>query len=64
MLVEVNRDFIKALNGEKEAETTGEDNLKTMRLVYAAYESAANNSIVEIKGEVYSYGKSTSIKGK
>lgn len=47
--VEANRDFLKALNGEKEAETTGEDNLKTMRLVYAAYESAANNSIVEIR---------------
>jgi hypothetical protein len=28
------------LRGDGEAETTGEDNLKTMRLTFAAYESA------------------------
>ena len=29
-------------------ENTGEDNLKTMQLVYAAYESAAKNQVIEI----------------
>jgi D-apiose dehydrogenase len=47
-IVEENRDLLSALEGKKQAETTGEDNLKTLRLVYAAYESAANNSVVAI----------------
>lgn len=49
-VVEANRDFLRAIKGEKEAETNGEDNLKTLQLVYAAYESVANNSIVKIEG--------------
>jgi predicted dehydrogenase len=36
----------RALQGECAAETTGEDNLKTMRLVFGAYESAAQNQVV------------------
>ena len=48
-IVEENRDLLSALNGDKVAETTGEDNLKTLRLVYAAYESALNNSVVQIR---------------
>ncbi|MGQ0636491.1 MAG: Gfo/Idh/MocA family protein [Planctomycetaceae bacterium] len=36
----------RALRGEAAAETTGEDNLKTMRLVYGSYESAARNQVV------------------
>lgn len=47
-ILEENRDLLSALQGKKQAETTGEDNLKTLRLVYAAYESAANNSVVTI----------------
>jgi D-apiose dehydrogenase len=47
--VEANRDFLRALKGEKEAEITGEDNLKTLKLVYAAYKSAENNTLVQIK---------------
>jgi hypothetical protein len=34
-------DLLAHLRGEKVAETTGEDNLKTVRLVFGAYESAA-----------------------
>ncbi|MBW3623012.1 MAG: Gfo/Idh/MocA family oxidoreductase [Armatimonadetes bacterium] len=42
-IVPCNADFLKALRGEGEAETTGEDNLKTARLVFGAYESAAKD---------------------
>ena len=35
-----NGDLLAGLRGEREPETTGEDNLKTMRLVYGAYASA------------------------
>jgi hypothetical protein len=41
-----NADLLSALKGESIAETTGEDNLKTIRLVYAAYESAATGNSV------------------
>ena len=34
------RDLLSGLRGEGGGETTGEDNLKTLRLVFAAYESA------------------------
>jgi len=34
-------DLLDGLRGRKPAETTGEDNLKTLRLVFGAYESAA-----------------------
>ncbi len=46
--IEANRDFLRALKGEKEAETTGADNIKTLRLVYAAYESAKKNTIINM----------------
>jgi D-apiose dehydrogenase len=36
----------KALQGEGEAETTGDDNLKTVRLVFGSYESAAQDKVV------------------
>ena len=39
-IVPCNEDLLKALRGEGQAETTGEDNLKTVRLVFAAYDSA------------------------
>jgi len=47
-IVEANRDLLSALKGEKIAETNGEDNLKTLNLVYMAYESADSNSVVEV----------------
>lgn len=42
-IVPCNANLLKALKGEGSAETTGEDNLKTMRLVFASYDSAAEN---------------------
>jgi predicted dehydrogenase len=41
-------DLLRALRGEGTAETTGEDNLKTVRLVYAAYASAETGRVVEL----------------
>ena len=45
--------IISALRGEGRAETTGNDNLKTMQLVYAAYESARRNSLVKINSSQF-----------
>ncbi len=39
-IVPCNADFLRALRGEGKAETTGEDNYKTLKLVFAAYDSA------------------------
>ncbi len=39
-IVECHRDILRALQGRGQAETTGEDNLRTLELVFAAYESA------------------------
>ena len=46
-IVEANRNLLAALNHEQAAETTGDDNLKTLKLVYAAYESAKENAVME-----------------
>jgi D-apiose dehydrogenase len=48
-IVPCNADLLLALQGKKTAETTGEDNLKTMRLVFAAYESARTNETVKVQ---------------
>jgi predicted dehydrogenase len=40
-IVPCHANLLAALRGEGRAETTGEDNLRTLRLVFAAYESAA-----------------------
>jgi predicted dehydrogenase len=45
-IVPCNADLLRALRGEGEAETTGEDNLKTVRLVFAAYESARTGQVI------------------
>lgn len=45
-IVPCQANLLAALRGEGHAETTGEDNLRTMRLVFAAYESAASGSVV------------------
>jgi predicted dehydrogenase len=39
-IVSCQTNLLAALRGEAQAETTAEDNLRTLRLVYAAYESA------------------------
>lgn len=41
-----NADLLRALRGEAKAETTGEDNLKTMQLTFAAYESARSGTLI------------------
>jgi len=41
--------ILRALRGEGAAETTGEDNLKTMRLIFASYDSARSGQAVELK---------------
>lgn len=45
-IVPCNRDILGALRGEHAAETTGRDNLQTVELVFAAYQSARENRVV------------------
>ncbi len=45
-MVPCHRDLLAALRGERVAETTGADNLKTMELVFGAYDSAKKNAVV------------------
>jgi D-apiose dehydrogenase len=47
-IVECQRNLLDHLSGRGRAETTGEDNLKTVRLVAAAYESAALAETVRV----------------
>lgn len=47
-MVPIHRDFLRALRRGTPPENTGEDNLMTMRLVYAAYESAEHNRVVDL----------------
>lgn len=47
-IVPCHRDLVAALRGERQAETTAADNLRTLELVYAAYRSAASGSAVAI----------------
>lgn len=47
--VNCNRDLLSALRGEATAETTGEDNLESLRLVFAAYDSAASGQVVRLQ---------------
>lgn len=46
-IVACNGDLLAGLRGEREAETTGQDNLKTMRLVYGAYASAKTGKPID-----------------
>jgi D-apiose dehydrogenase len=41
-----NANLLAALKGEAPAETTGEDNLKTVRLVFASYDSANRDQVI------------------
>ena len=47
-MVPLHQDFLRALRTGRPPENTGEDNLKTMRLVYAAYESAERNQVIQL----------------
>jgi predicted dehydrogenase len=46
--VACNADLLGALAGHRSAETTGEDNLRTLRLVFACYESARTGEAVRL----------------
>jgi len=48
-LVACNANLLQALRGEGPAETTGEDNLKTLRLVFAGYDSAQRGEAVRLE---------------
>ena len=47
-LVDCHRNLLAGLRGEGAAETTGEDNLQTLRLVFACYESARTGQVVTL----------------
>jgi predicted dehydrogenase len=47
-MVPIHQDFLRAFRTGEPPETTGEDNLKTMRLVFAAYESAERNQVMTL----------------
>ena len=47
-IVATNAHLLAALRGATVAETTGEDNLKTMRLIFAAQDSAARDEVVRL----------------
>jgi predicted dehydrogenase len=47
-IVDAQRNLLAALRGEAVAETTGRDNLETLRLVFACYESARRGAVVRL----------------
>jgi len=47
--IHINRNLLNAILGKEKAENTGEDNLETVRLIWAAYESAATGKKISIK---------------
>jgi predicted dehydrogenase len=47
-IVDCNQNLLADLQGRSGAETTGADNFETIRLVYAAYESAATNRVITL----------------
>jgi len=48
-IVPCNANLLAALQGHGKGETTGEDNLKTLELVFGAYESARKNAVVKFE---------------
>ena len=47
-IVDCSSDLLRAIRTGQPAETNGDDNLRTMRLVYASYESAERNEVVHL----------------
>ena len=45
-IVDCNKNILDSLQGKAQAETTGEDNFETVRLVHAAYASARTNEVI------------------
>ncbi|MEP7142228.1 MAG: Gfo/Idh/MocA family oxidoreductase [Ferruginibacter sp.] len=50
-IVDCNRNLLQAIQGKGKAETTGEDNYKTVKLVWTAYESARENKVIILKDD-------------
>jgi D-apiose dehydrogenase len=48
-MVACHANLLAGLRGEGVAETTGEDNIKTIRLVYAGYDSARNGRVIHFE---------------
>jgi D-apiose dehydrogenase len=48
-IVSCNANLLSSLKGDGKAETTGEDNLKTVRLVFASYDSANQDRVITWK---------------
>lgn len=47
-IVAINQNILEDMLGKGKAENTAEDNFKTVRLVWAAYESARNNAVIRL----------------
>jgi predicted dehydrogenase len=47
-IVACNANLLAALRGEAAGETTGEDNLKTVDLVFESYESARAGQVIHL----------------
>jgi predicted dehydrogenase len=47
-IVPCNANLLSALRGEGTAETTAEDNLKTLRLVFGAYDSGRDDQVIHL----------------
>ncbi len=47
--VACNANLLEGLVGKSPAETTGEDNLKTLRLVFACYDSARHGQVIQLQ---------------
>ena len=48
-IVDCNRNILDGLTGRACAETTGKDNLETVRLVHASYASAKTNQLIDLQ---------------
>ncbi len=46
--IHINRNILNAIKGTEKAENTGADNLETVRLIWASYESAATGKKIKI----------------
>ena len=47
--IHINRNIMKAILGKENAENTGEDNLETVKLIWAGYESAATGRKIKVE---------------
>ncbi len=47
-IIPCNHDILRALRGAGPAETTGDDNIRTVRLVFSAYESASAGKVIAL----------------